>query len=65
MNGWTALNPSFTVPNILPPQPPLCCYARKYAVGWVGECDARALFIRTDEDGRREYACGEHARVMT
>ena len=57
---WIALLPSYTVPNILPRRKPLCGHTRRTPFGWDTDCDMPALFIRTDEDGRAEYACAEH-----
>ena len=61
-SGWVALSPRFTVPGVLPPRPPLCGHATQTGEGWTADCDERAIFIRTDDDGRPEYACGSHAR---
>ena len=60
---WVALKPSYMVPSILPPRPPLCghAYYSRAISGWVGDCDDRALFIRTNDEGRAEYACASHA----
>ena len=65
MSGeWTALLPSYTVPHILPARPPLCGHVRRTQNGWDTDCDDRAAFIRTDGDGRSEYACPRHAAAM-